>query len=109
MRLFTDILRDIRKGRAVDEATTKLAQLVAKVVETGKGGALTVTLNVRPQKNDSGQVVISTTVSSKLPEAGLPDAIFYVDGEGDLVRNDPTQREMFGEAGEARSAALREA
>ena len=99
MKLFTDVLRDIRKGRAVDEATRKLAAVVQAVAETGKAGSLTLTLTVKPQKDDSGQVVIATSVSHKTPEPGLPDAIFFVDSAGGLHRDDPNQREMFAPAG----------
>ena len=36
MRLITDVLRDIRKGRPVEEATMALADVVRAVDETGK-------------------------------------------------------------------------
>lgn len=105
MKPFTDVLRDIRKGRAVDDATMKLQQVVQAVLETGKPGAVTVQLTVKPQKNDSEQVVIVTQVKAKTPEHDLPDAIFFVDGEDfSLHRTDPNQREMFAEASDDRRA-----
>ena len=36
MRLITDVLRDIRRGRPVEEATTALADVVRAVDETGR-------------------------------------------------------------------------
>lgn len=98
MRPITDVLRDIRKGRVVDDATHKLARVVESVMETKKAGTLTIELTVKPQKNDDEQVVIVSKVKAKTPEMDLPDAIFFVDDEFDLVRDDPKQRELFAEA-----------
>lgn len=98
MRPITDILRDIRKGRVVDDATQKLQRVVESVMETKKPGTLTIQLTVKPQKNDDEQVVIISTVKAKTPEMDLPDAIFFVDDDFDLVRDDPKQRELFAEA-----------
>lgn len=50
MRLITDVLREIRKGRAVDQASRLLAELVRAVDETGKPGNITITLTVKPEK-----------------------------------------------------------
>lgn len=105
MRPITDILRDIRKGRVVDDATSKLQRVVESVMETKKAGTLTIQLTVKPQKNDDEQVVIVSTVKAKTPEMDLPDAIFFVDDEFDLVRDDPKQRELFSEAEDRPSRA----
>ena len=44
MRLITDVLREIRKGRPVEEATMALADVVRAVDETGKDGSVTIRL-----------------------------------------------------------------
>jgi hypothetical protein len=106
MRLITDILREYRNGRAADVASRKLAELVQAVDETGKGGTLTITFKVKPEKGGGSQKTIACDVKAKMPESDLPDAVFFSDEEGSLHRSDPTQREMFTEAG--RSAAARD-
>lgn len=100
MRPVTDILRDIRKGRVVDDATAKLQRVVESVLETKKPGTLTIQLTVKPQKNDDEQVIIVSTVKAKTPEMDLPDAVFFVDEDDgfNLIRDDPKQRELFVEA-----------
>jgi hypothetical protein len=98
MKLFTDFLRDIRKGRVVDDATVKLAQVVRAVQEHGKAGSLTLTLSVSPQAGDKGIVTITPSLSAKLPEASIPNAIFYVDAEGGLSREDPNQGDFIRDA-----------
>lgn len=107
MKLITDVLRDIRKGRVVDDATQKLARVVESVMETKKAGTLTIQLTVKPQKNDDEQVVIVSKVSAKTPELDLPDAIFFVDEDFSLVRDDPKQRELFVEADEVTARRAR--
>lgn len=95
MRPFTDILRDIRRGRVVDALTEELAEVVRAVKDTDKAGSLTLKLDIKPQGKDGEQVVLSAKISKSVPMAPLPDAIFFADIEGDLLRDDPNQREMF--------------
>ncbi|MBN8955040.1 MAG: hypothetical protein J0H17_00290 [Rhizobiales bacterium] len=104
MRPVTDVLREVRKGRAVDLASERLADLVRAVDETGKAGSITITLKVKPEKGGGSQKTIAVDVKAKIPEIDLPEAVFFSDREGDLHRSDPTQQEMFTEAG-ARPAA----
>lgn len=100
---FTDILREIRKGAAVTRATLLLAQVVAAVDETNKAGSVTITLTVKPDKIAGGrQKTIAVTVSAKTPQADLLAAIFFSTDDGDLVRTDPDQAELFGDADETR-------
>lgn len=104
MRPITDVLREIRKGRAVDLASERLADLVRAVDETGKAGSVTITLKVKPEKGGGSQKTIAVEVKAKIPEIDLPEAVFFSDGEGDLHRSDPQQSEMFKEAGSPREA-----
>lgn len=111
MRPFTDFLRDIRKGRVVDAATDDLAELVRAVKDTGKAGSLTLTISIKPQDKEAEQVVVSAAVSTKLPKAALPEGIFFAGIDGDLLRDDPSQKEMFvptdalGDRAERRAAS----
>jgi ribosomal protein S28E/S33 len=98
MRPITDILREIRKGRAVDLASQRMAEIVQAVDETGKPGELTITIKVKPEKGGGSQKVIQVAVKAKIPEVDLPEGVFFSDGDGDLHRTDPAQNEMFTEA-----------
>lgn len=98
MRLITDILRDIKKGRLVEEATAKLAELVRAVDETQKSGTLTITLTVKP--GDANEKTLVSAVKMSKPAKDIPEAIFFSDEDGDLHRTDPRQAEMeFAEVG----------
>jgi len=98
MRPITDVLRDIRKGRAVEQATRLLAEVVRAVDETGKAGSVTLTLTVKPEKGGGSQKTIMCAVKHKKPEVDIPEAVFFSDADGDLHRSDPQQSEMFTEA-----------
>lgn len=94
MRLFTDILRDIRKGRPVEEATMVLADVVRAVDETGKEGSVTVTLKIKPSKHGGPEKTLICEVKAKKPIAEIAPAVFFSDKDGDLQRFDPRQEEM---------------
>jgi ribosomal protein S28E/S33 len=98
MKPITDILREIRKGRAVDQATRLLAEVVRAVDETGKPGELTIKLKVKPEKGGGSQKVIQAEIKAKKPEGDIPEAVFFSDPGGDLHRSDPQQSELFSEA-----------
>ena len=92
MRLITDILRDIRKGRPVEEATQALADIVRAVDETGKPGSVTITLHVKPNKHGGPEKQLIAEIKAKRPVRA--PAIFFSDRDGDLHRVDPNQEEM---------------
>jgi hypothetical protein len=107
MRLITDILREIRKGRCVDQATRLLAEVVRAVDETNKPGQVTITLTVKPEKGGGSQKTIIAAVKAKKPEGDIPEAVFFSDPDGDLHRSDPSQSEMtFQEAPKPRDGNI---
>ncbi len=100
MRLYTDILRDIRKGAAVEEATNALAEVVRAVDETGKPGSITVTIKITPAKHGGPEKTLQAEVKAKKPIADIAPAIFFSDAGGrpDAVRSAPG-----GDGAQARS------
>jgi hypothetical protein len=100
MRPFTDVLRDIRKGKVVDRLGEEMAEIVQAVLDTNKGGELTLKLSVKPQGKGDNAVIVSAKISTKVPQVDLPDALFFADLDGDLLREDPTQTRMFAGADE---------
>lgn len=94
-RPITDILREMRRGKIVAEASDELAKIVQAVDDTGKAGKLTLTLTVKPAKDGGLEKTISCDIGSTVPRHALPDSVFFSTGDGDLVRTDPDQREMF--------------
>lgn len=95
MKPFTDVLRDIRKGKVVDACSEELAEVVRAVLDTDKAGKFTLELTVKPQGRGELSIVLLAKIATKVPQADLPDAIFYTDLDGGLHRDDPNQRELF--------------
>ena len=106
MRPFTDTLRDIRKRRVVDAATDKLAGVVRAVLETEKPGELILKIKVKPQGKGDNAVILSAQIATKEPQAALPDALFFADLDGDLLRDDPTQSRMFADTVDPRTGEI---
>lgn len=98
MRPFTDVLRDMRKGKVVAELSDRLAEVVMAVLETGNAGVLTLQLSVKAQSRGDNAVIVGAKVSMKKPQAPMPEAMFFADGDGSLLRDDPTQNRIFADA-----------
>jgi putative lipoic acid-binding regulatory protein len=98
LRPFTDVLRDMRKGRVVAAATDGLAELVVSVLETNKAGKLTLELSVKPGTRGDNAVYVAAKVTVKSPRPDLPEALFFADADGSLLRDDPTQQRIFADA-----------
>jgi hypothetical protein len=93
-RPFADVLTELDKGRVHTELSAQLQDLIARVVETGKGGTLTLTIGVKPMPKADGLVIVTNKVTTKQPEADRADSIYFVDGENNLTRNDPRQQSL---------------
>lgn len=99
----TDILRQIRGGVVVDELTEALAIVTAAVRATRKAGEVTLKIKVKPDKGGGRAYVLAGAVDCKTPKRELPEGVFFLNDDGDLVRNDPDQPELrFSEAGRDR-------
>lgn len=84
MRLFTDILRDL-----------DLTDLVNAVIETGKGGMLTLTIGIKPPaRRDSSAVEIGYDIKCTKPKLPAAKTILFATPGGDLVREDPRQASL---------------
>lgn len=93
---FIDTLRGLRHGGALDELDTRLAELVASVRETGKGGEINVTLTIKPfNKGRAGDtVIVADKVKCKVPELERDASIFFSTESGTLSVTDPRQGKL---------------
>lgn len=92
---FVRTLGELRKGCAVTDASNELARVVQEVERVGKPGKLVVTLIIRP--NADGETVgIEDSIDAKIPKATKKETNFFIGEDGQLLRNDPKQKELFG-------------
>lgn len=97
MKPITDVIREYRNGQLVDQATAAFAELIQAVQHTRKGGEFTRKLKVTPESGSANGVEVVADMAVKAPRPTMPKAIFFVDADYSLSRNDPAQREMFRE------------
>lgn len=93
MSAFHEWLQDHRHGAATDEWADELATVLEAVKLTGKPGKLTITLHVEPKGRT---VVVTDDVAAKTPRPDREAAIYFVDDNWSLVREDPNQGRLPG-------------
>src|SRR5438067_1695194 len=93
---FAVFLQDLRDGRAHAEMSAGLADLLAAVKDTGKGGSITFQLKVKPgaRGRDVDKVVITDNVKVDLPKPERGEDFFWVNDDNQLSRNHPRQQSL---------------
>lgn len=108
-RQFTEALAQLRYGTLNDELTKELRALTLACQDTGRAGAITLTLAIKPGKG--GQLEIVDDIKVKMPKPEKGSSLVYATPEGNWQRNDPRQAELDGirtvdkETGEIRQIA----
>lgn len=92
-RAFAVFLQELRDGRTHTELTTQLAELLAKVKDTGKGGSITLEIKIKPAGRgaDVDKVVILDKITAKLPAPERGEDFYWLTADNDLSRNHPKQ------------------
>ncbi len=92
---FSKFLFAQRNGTTHAELTDGLAELVAAVMETGKGGKLLLSIEVKPASKSGGnQLLVSDSVAVKAPKPARSESIFFGGENGSLLRTDPRQPQL---------------
>lgn len=89
---FVEVLRDHARGTVADDAQAELLDLIQAVSATGKEGSVTVKLKAKPSGNRT--VMLGFEVTSKVPQADPEVGVFFVDRNGVLTKDDPTQPKL---------------
>lgn len=91
-RPITDALRHIEGGCFIDEASEKLAELVQAVDLTGKPGSITLKIDLR--RATAGALAVKGKVTLKKPESAPMEALLFPTPEGNLLTEDPRQKNL---------------
>lgn len=92
MKNLQQLIQNLRKGEFADDLSEHIANVSKAVQETQKPGKITITIKVKPTGGNA--IMIEDKIVSAAPEGDPMRAVFYVDDEGNLERNDPNQREL---------------
>lgn len=95
-RTFVDVLREMH-GDQITELTTGMAELVESVMASGKGGSLTLKVNVKPfGKGEVTSLTIDPVIKVTKPVLPAETTIFFPTKDHMLQRQDPRQPELKG-------------
>ena len=102
---FAAFIQEQRNGGLHGELSDSLAELVLAVAEHRQKGVLQLQVIVTPNA-DGVTVTVADKVKLTLPEGERGAAIFFVDEDGNLSRQNPRQIELpLREVGEKSTAA----
>ncbi len=89
MRPFADLLLSLDKGRVLDEASARLAEVVRAVMEADKKGSVTIKVTVSPRQGAEVTVEVEAVTTAVVPK---PDhaGVFFVTDKHELTRDDPS-------------------
>jgi len=90
-RTITDTLRLIGGGSFLDDAETRLAELVQAVNETGRNGKIELIINVK-KTTRGGAMLISGKVKATLPAGEPMEVVLFATDHGQLTPDNPVQQ-----------------
>jgi hypothetical protein len=112
-RAFAVLVQELRDGRTHTEMTNGLAELLAAVKDTGKGGSITLKIEVKPAGKgavDVDKVMIIDKITTTLPKPERGSDFYWLTDDNDLSRNHPKQGHLdLREAPAATPTNLKEA
>lgn len=97
-KLITQVLAELRGGVFANHASDELSKLVERIQESGKKGSITITLEVSPHGKNNREMHVLPKLGIKAPPApDTTEAGIFFAVRGDLVRDDPDQKQIpFG-------------
>jgi hypothetical protein len=92
---FSQQLAFLSRGALDAELTQALADVVKAVRDTGKAGAVTLTIKVgKLDGRDEDALRLTPAVTVKTPKLPPYESVMFSTADGDLLRQDPKQRQL---------------
>lgn len=76
----------------LDAAGQEFSEVVKAVVQTGKAGKLTMTIDIKP--STAGALAVKAAVTAKRPKGLPPESLLWPTPEGNLLADDPRQTKL---------------
>lgn len=94
-RTVIAVLENHQQGHFITDISVAMKQVANAILLAGKGGKVTITLNMKPASAGSAATVIFTPeVKTTLPKLPVAGSIFYADDDFNLLREDPRQKKL---------------
>lgn len=97
---IVDLINLVHQGQFKQALEDELRKVVEGIQNTGKGGGLSIKINLLPNSR-IGAIEVSGEVVAKVPKQSLRASIFFPTPENNLSRIDYRQPDMFEKPGEA--------
>lgn len=96
MKALSHFLQEINGGSTHAACTADLAELFKTVQETGRKGALKLTITVSPgtKGGEVDKVVVNVDRTLALPKAEQPSDFFWLTDDAEPTRNHPRQHDL---------------
>ena len=96
MKALSLFLQEINGGTTDAACTADLAELFKTVQETGRKGALKLTITVAPGSKSSevDKVIVNVDRTLALPKAEQPSDFFWLTDDAEPTRNHPRQHSL---------------
>ena len=113
MKALSLFLQEINGGSTHAACTADLAELFKTVQETGRKGALKLTITVSPgtKGGEVDKVVVNVDRTLALPKAEQPSDFFWLTDDAEPTRNPPRQHalDLVDATGTSKPAELKTA
>lgn len=76
----------------LDHAGNEFAKLINAIVQTGKAGAITMKIDVKP--STAGALAVKAAIATKIPKGLPPESLLWPTPEGNLLAEDPRQTKL---------------
>ncbi len=76
----------------LDAAGEQFSDMVKSVVQTGKAGKLTITIDVKP--STAGALAVKAAITAKKPKGLPPESLLWPTPDGNLLAEDPRQTKL---------------
>lgn len=92
---FLELLQSFRRGELLRIGDKELSKVMEAMTETGNDGSITIKIPLK--FNKAGQVEVTPSITSKIPQRAMGTGIYFADDEGRLSRRDPNQLDIEDE------------
>jgi hypothetical protein len=107
---FLSMLQNYNDGQCISDLSAEARKVVEAVMMTGKPGSVSLKLTFKPASSGAAAaLVITDSVTSKLPKVHERNGIFFVDPDMNLHRDNPKQMKLALKVVDVHAAPMSEA
>lgn len=91
---FLTLLQHHRSGQVLSDLSAAMREATEAAQLQGRKAVIILKINIEPAAKSAGAVVVTDDVTLKLPVPEKRGSFFFADEAGNLLRDDPRQKEL---------------